>query len=93
MKYFENDAYSIAFAVNENLSISYDKLVSTAHIAVQSVTNVRTSQDRDLEVTTLQAAYNMGGAVISVSQKDIENDTHQKGVDLNEFMLGIKMAF
>lgn len=93
LKYFENDAYSIAFAVNENLSISYDKLVSTAKISVQSPTNVRTSQSRDLEISTLQAAYNIGGAVISVSQKDIENDTHQQGVDLNEFMLGIKMAF
>ena len=93
LKYFENDAYSVAFAVNDNFSISYDKLVSTARISVQSTTNVRTSQDRDLEVTTLQAAYNMGGAVISVSQKDIENDTHQQGVDLNEYMFGIKMAF
>ena len=28
-----------------------------------------------------------------VSQKDIENDTHQQGVDLKEYMFGIKMAF
>ena len=93
LKYFENDAYSVAFAVNENFSVSYDKLVSTANISVQSATNVKTSQDRDLEVTTLQAAYNMGGAVISVSQKDIENKDYAQGVDLKEYMFGIKMAF
>ena len=93
LKYFENDAYSVAFAVNDNFSISYDKLVSTARISVQSTTNVRTSQDRDLEVTTLQAAYNMGGAVLSVSQKDIENKDYAANVDLKEYMFGIKMAF
>ena len=93
LKYFENDAYSVAFAVNDNFSISYDKLVSTARISVQSETNVRTSRDRYLEVTTLQAAYNMGGAVLSVSQKDIENKDYAANVDLKEYMFGIKMAF
>ena len=93
LKYFENDAYSVAFAVNENFSVSYDELVSTANISVQSKTNVKTSQDRDLEVTTLQAAYNMGGAVLSVSQKDIENKDYAANVDLKEYMFGIKMAF
>ena len=93
LKYFENDAYSVAFAVNDNFSVSYDKLVSTANISVQSVTNVRSSQDRDLEVTTLQAAYNMGGAVISVSQKDIQNKDYAQGVDHKEYMFGLKMAF
>ena len=93
LKYFENDAYSVAFAVNDNFSISYDKLVSTARISVQSVTNVKSSQDRDLEVTTLQAAYNMGGAVLSVSQKDIQNKDYAANVDLKEYMFGIKMAF
>ena len=93
LKYFENDALSVAFAVNENFSVSYDKLVSTANISVQSETNVNTSQDRDLEITTLQAAYNIGGAVISVSQKDIENKDYAQGVDLKEYMFGLKMAF
>jgi len=93
LKYFENDAYSIAFAVNDNLSVSYDKLVSTANISVQSHLNVKSSGDRDLEVSTLQAAYNMGGAVLVVSQKDIENKDYAQGVDLKEYMFGIKMAF
>jgi hypothetical protein len=93
LKFFENDAYSIGFAVNDALSISYDKLVSTAHIAVQSATNVRSSRDRDLEVATLQAAYNIGGAVLSVSQKSVENKDYAEGVDIKEYMFGIKMAF
>jgi hypothetical protein len=93
LKYFENTAYSVGFAVNEELSLSYDKLTSTAHIAVQSDKNVRSTADRDLTVATLQAAYNIGGAVVSVSQKSIENKDYADGVDLKEYMFGIKMAF
>jgi hypothetical protein len=93
LKYFENTAYSIAFAANENLSISYDKLTSTAHVSAQGATNTVSSTDRDLDVNTLQAAYNIGGAVVTVSQKSIGNADYVNGKDLKEYMFGIKMAF
>ena len=92
-KHFENDAYSIAFAVNENLSFSYDKLTSTAVVNAQDSMNVRSSANRDLEVSTIQAAYNIGGAVVTVSQKSLDGVDYVQGADQKETMFGIKMAF
>jgi hypothetical protein len=93
-KYFENDAYSIAFAVNENLTLSYDKLKSTAEkralvVATRADTDISTS----LEIDTIQAAYNIGGAVVAISMKDISNNAYAQGADVKETAFSLKMAF
>jgi hypothetical protein len=94
VEYFQNDAISVAFAVNENFSISYDKLTSTAE-ARQVDADARADVDvsRDLEINTLQAAYNIGGAVVAVSQKDINGINYAQGADAKEYTFSLKMAF
>ena len=93
-KYFQNDAYSIAFAVNENLSVSYDRLKSTAEARDVVLTSAAdTDISRDLEISTIQAAYNIGGAVVALSQKDIEGINYAHGANATEFAISLKMAF
>jgi len=71
-KSFENDTYSAAYLVNENLSISVDKLKSTANVHNMSILGVRTETDRDLTIDNIQAAYNIGGAVVAIGQKKVD---------------------
>jgi len=93
-KYFQNDAYSIAFAVNENLSVSYDRLKSTAEARDVVLTAAAdTDISRDLTISTIQAAYNIGGAVVALSQKDIEGVNYAQGANATEFAISLKMAF
>jgi hypothetical protein len=94
VEYFQNDALSIAFAVNENLSLSWDRLTSTAEARkVVATTRADTDVSRDLEITTLQAAYNIGGAVVAVSTKSVYVINYAKGKDPKETTLSLKMAF
>lgn len=93
-EYFENDAISVAFAVNENFSVSYDQLTSTAHAKDVVVTTAAdTDISRDLTISTIQAAYNIGGAVVAVSQKDIEGIDYADGANAKETTISLKMAF
>ena len=91
--YFENDAISIGYAVNDALSVSYDKLTSTGHVSNQSATNVRVRTDRDLVIESIQLAYNIGGAVVAIGQKDIEGVDYQQGNNEKETVFSLKMAF
>ena len=93
-KYFENNAVSVAFAVNENLTLSYDKLKSTAEKrALVAATRADTDISTDLEIDTIQAAYNIGGAVVAISMKDVSNNAYAQGADLKETTFSLKMAF
>lgn len=94
VKYFQNDALSVAFAVNENLTLSYDKLKSTAEKrALVAATRADTDISTDLEIDTIQAAYNIGGAVVAISMKDISNSGYAQGADIKETTFSLKMAF
>jgi len=91
--YFENDAISVGYAVNDALSVSYDKITSTGHVSNQSVTNVKTRTDRDLVIESIQLAYNIGGAVVAIGQKDVEGVDYQQGNNEKETVFSLKMAF
>jgi outer membrane protein OmpU len=63
---YDNTAYGVSFAVNDNLSISYGK-----HESAQSLdaTDAKTT----LEGSSLQASYTMGGASIVVAETKVDN--------------------
>ena len=92
-KYFENDALSVAFAVNDALSLSVDRMTSTANVSNQSGTNVKTITNRDLEVQSIQLAYNIGGAVVAVGQKSVDGVNYADGANVKETVFSLKMAF
>ena len=91
--YFENDAISIGYAVNDALSVSYDKTTSTGHVSNQDADNVLVRTDRDLVIESIQLAYNIGGAVVAIGQKDVEGVDYQQGNNEKETVFSLKMAF
>jgi hypothetical protein len=94
VKSFENQAYSVGFAVNDNLSLSYEVESSEAQKRGITVANRATTDNSvELEVTTVQAAYTMGGMTVSLSMKDIENDDYVLAKDAKETLIAVAMAF
>ena len=77
---------AIGFAVNDNLSVSYSKEEST-----KSYTD--TAADVELEITSIQGAYTMGGLTIALALDDIENSGYVANVDEKETMLTFTFAF
>jgi len=94
VKHFENTQMSIAFNLNDDLSISYDKMESTAEArTVVANTRADTDTSRDLTIDTIQLAYSMGGMTVAVSQKDVDGINYIKAKASKETMLSVKMAF
>jgi hypothetical protein len=92
-QYFENNALSLAFAVNPQLSVSIDRMKSTAYVKNKSGMNVKTQTNRDLVVESIQAAYNVGGAVVAIGRKSVEGINYAENNNLNETVLSLKMEF
>lgn len=67
---YDNSAYGVSFAVNDNLSISYGKHESTQRAQDTSGTKV------DLEGKSMQASYTMGGASIVIAETEVDNKTY-----------------
>jgi len=92
-QYFENDALSVAFQVNPQLSLSVDRMTSTAHVKNTNGVGVDLQTNRDLIVESIQAAYNVGGAVVAIGRKSVEGVNYAEGNNLNETVLSLKMEF
>jgi hypothetical protein len=94
VKYFENTQYGISYAVNDALSVSYEVESSTAEkrdVVQGALTYADVSVD--LDITTMQAAYVMGGMTLSLAMKDIENADYLKDKDEKETIFAVAMAF
>jgi len=83
---YENDSYSIGFAVNENLSVSYGYEKSHRNLRTDAV-------EYDIKIDTIQAAYTMGGLTATIGVKDIENGNYTQNQNTNEAHLVLSMAF
>jgi hypothetical protein len=83
----ENTSMGIGFTVNDNLSVSYSQEESNRSFATAATAEV------ELAVTSLQAAYTMGGMTFSVSLDDIENSGYTQDKDQNEALFNLALAF
>ena len=91
---FDNQLISIGFAVNENLSLSYDIEKSEAAKRTIVLTSAADTKNAvELEIKSLQAAYNIGGATIAITMEDIENDGYVLAKHNKETILSLAMAF
>tara|TARA_B100001057_G_scaffold485251_1_gene564689 strand:- start:1689 stop:2792 length:1104 start_codon:yes stop_codon:yes gene_type:complete len=93
IQHYENDAYSIGFAVNDSLSISYAEENSEMKRKAKSVSGATTRTDVEMEITEIAAAYTIGGATISVSNSETSNDSYVVGDDTTESIVAISLAF
>ncbi len=92
-QHYENDGYSIGFAVNDNLSISFTEENSIKKNKAKSVTGAVTRTDVEMEITTIDASYTMGGATIGISNSEMSNDSYTAGDDTTETIVAISLAF
>ena len=93
VQHYENDAYSIGFAVNDNLSVSFTEETSTKKNKAQSVTGAVTRTDVEMEITTIDLSYTMGGATLGISNSEMSNDSYTSGDDTTETIVAITLAF
>ena len=83
--FYENNAYGISFAVNDDLSISYGKHKS------DKVTNAATSTELDGD--SIQLAYSMGGASIKIAETSVSDGKYNTANDQDATTVALTLAF
>ena len=90
---FENQQMSIAFNVNDNLSISYTESEDTYDDQSNSSSGTEIA-DVDQETEALQAAYSMGGMTIKAFQMESSNPGWDSDATKNTFSeISIGLSF
>ena len=87
VEYYENTGYSLGYAINDAVSVSYTREES---IANQSTS---TNTTYDVEMDSIQIAYNVGGATLSLARADVENASYTQDSDLTETIIAMSFAF
>ena len=78
---------SVAYNVNDNLSISFEREESERELIAQD------SLSNDLQADAIQAAYTMGGMTLALSHGEIENAAYTVANDTKQTLLAITLAF
>jgi len=73
---YEDEQMSIAFNVNDNMSISYTVAESTYDTQDDAKTSATTDDDIAQEIDAIQVAYSMGGMSIKAYNMEVTNPAH-----------------
>ena len=87
VEYYENVGMSIGYAVNDDLSVSYTSETSEANYQTSTTTSY------DVEMDSIQIAYSLGGATLSIARADVENVGYVENTDLTETIIAMSFAF
>jgi len=87
VEYYENTGMSVGFAVNDELSVSYTTETSEQNMQTSSTTVY------DIDMNSIQVAYSLGGATLSVARADYDNIGYATTVDASETIFAINFAF
>mgnify|MGYP001247921548 FL=1 len=58
-----------------------------------ALSNTTTRADIEMDITTIDVAYTIGGATLGFSNSDISNDSYSSNTDTTETILAITLAF
>ena len=87
VEHYEQDNMSIAYAINDDLSVSYEKETSEAHYLADTA-------DVEQKSTGIQLAYNMGGMTVAIARNSHDNPSYSTtAADLDQTLLAVTMAF
>jgi hypothetical protein len=86
--YYENNAFGISFAVNDDLSISFGQHESERKSDLSTV-------GATLEAQSLQMAYSMGGATIKIAETSVDNGDYDSTTasDRDGTTIALSLAF
>ena len=87
VEYYENKGVSLGFAVNDALSISYTSETGERSFQTSSTATY------DIDMNSIQAAYSLGGATLSLARADYDNIGYATGVDGSDTIIAINFAF
>ena len=93
VKHYGNEAYSIGWAVNDNLSVSYTNEESKRNQAYDTVAAVYTDSSTTMEIDTIDLSYTVGGMTIGLSQSEASTDSYTTGDEVTETIFAVSMAF
>jgi outer membrane protein OmpU len=87
--FYENQAYGISFAVNDDLSVSYGE-----HKSDRSVTTGATA-DVENTAKSLQLSYTVGGLSLKIAETSTDNANYTSGTtkDLDGTTVALSLAF
>jgi hypothetical protein len=83
----EATKYSIAFNVNDALSISYENEESNPDNMTAATVNYT------MEAEGLQAAYTVGGMTLAVAMNEFSNSQYTQNLDIKDTVFSVAMAF
>ena len=83
----EGSKYSVAFNVNDDLSVSYEKEESNPDNQTAATANYT------MESTGIQAAYTMGGMTLAIAMNDHQNVNYTDTKDVKDTVFTVAMAF
>ncbi|MDB9802559.1 porin [Pelagibacteraceae bacterium] len=86
-EYYENTGVSVGYAVNDDLSLSYTRETSERNLAHSPTVQY------DVEMDSIQLAYSMGGATLSIARADVENANYEQNYDVEETIIAMSFAF
>jgi outer membrane protein OmpU len=87
VEYYENTGMSIGYAVNDDVSISYTNETAEKNFQTSTTTTY------DIEMDSVQVAYSLGGATLSLARADYENVSHKQNEDVTETIIAMTFAF
>jgi hypothetical protein len=82
-----NTGMSVGVAVNDDLSVSFTREESEQVFATSSTAST------DIEMDSIQLAYSLGGATLSIARADYENVSHVANEDAVETIVAMTFAF
>jgi outer membrane protein OmpU len=85
--HYDNDAYGVSFAVNDDLTLSYGM-----HKSDRVLTN---ASSVELEASSIQLSYTMGGMSIKFAESQVDNASYTSGssADWDGRTIALTLAF
>ena len=87
IEYYDQTNYSIAYAANDDLSVSYEKETSEANYATSTTATV------EQESSGVQIAYTMGGMTLALSHNNHDNIGYATNSEVDQTLIAVTMAF
>jgi hypothetical protein len=89
-QYYENTAYGISFAVNDDLTLSYG-----SHSSERGMTATAGIVPTELEAQSLQLSYTVGGMAIKFAESQVDNASYTSGssADWDGRTIALTLAF
>ena len=87
VEYYENTGYSVGYALNDAVRVSYTREKNEANYKTSATVGY------DIEQDSYQIAYNIGGATLSLVRHETQNAGYVNNEDRSETLIGLAMAF